>query len=274
MSSEKPDSKGNLNKILYEIIFEAETPAGKSFDVILIGSIILSVFVVMLGSINSVHTAYGNYFYAIEWFFTILFTVEYILRLYCVGHRLRYAKSFFGIIDLLAVLPTYLGWILPGNFNMSFIRVLRVLRIFRVLKLAKYLSEADLLVKALRASFRKIFIFLFTVLTLVTFIGSLMYIVEGHENGFTSIPRSIYWAIVTMTTVGYGDIAPVTNLSQTIASVVMILGYGIIAVPTGIVTVEMSHVIGNKSDVFACPECGAHGHDSGAKFCKYCGTKL
>jgi voltage-gated potassium channel len=274
MLPENSDSNQGWRKKLHEIIFEADTPAGKYFDVILIWSIVLSVLVVMLDSISSIRTDYGNYLYLLEWFFTILFTIEYVLRLYCIGQRLRYATSFFGIVDLLAILPTYLSLFLPGSRYMIVIRVLRVLRIFRVLKLAQYLGEADLLMRALRASRRKIFIFLFTVLTLVIIIGSLMYIIEGRENGFTSIPRGIYWAIVTLTTVGYGDISPATNLGQAIAAVVMILGYGIIAVPTGIVTVEMSHAMERKGNALTCPKCDSCGHDNDAKFCKNCGVKL
>jgi voltage-gated potassium channel len=274
MLPENSDANQSWRKKLHEIIFEADTPAGKYFDVILIWSIVLSVLVVMLDSISSIRTDYGNYLYFLEWFFTILFTIEYVLRLFCIGQRLRYATSFFGIVDLLAILPTYLSMFLPGSRYMVVIRVLRVLRIFRVLKLAQYLGEAELLIRALRASRRKIFIFLFTVLTLVIIIGSLMYIIEGRENGFTSIPRGIYWAIVTLTTVGYGDISPVTNLGQAIAAVVMILGYGIIAVPTGIVTVEMSHAMERKSNTLTCPKCDSRGHENDAKYCKNCGVKL
>ncbi len=258
---------------LHEIIFEADTPAGRLFDLVLIVSIVLSVLAVMLDSITSVREAYGPWLLTVEWFFTILFTIEYLLRLICIGSPLRYATSFFGIIDLLSILPTYLSVLLPGSRYLLVVRVLRVLRIFRILKLAPYISEADVLVRSLKASHRKITIFLYTVLTLVVIIGSAMYLIEGEEYGFTSIPTSIYWAIVTLTTVGYGDISPGTTLGQFLASIVMILGYSIIAVPTGIVTAEMTRI---KTEVStqACLECAADGHDPDALFCKYCGTKL
>jgi voltage-gated potassium channel len=259
---------------LHEIIFEADTRGGKLFDVFLIISIILSVITVMLDTINIVHLAYGDMLYRLEWFFTILFTVEYLLRLISVGKPLMYVKSFLGVIDLLAVIPTYLSLLLPGTQYLLVIRSLRVLRIFRVLKLVKYLSEARMLVLALKASKRKIIIFLFTVLTLVTIFGSLMYVIESDNNSFSSIPRSIYWAIVTLTTVGYGDIAPQSPLGQAIAAVIMILGYAIIAVPTGIVTVEYSRVAQKEMSTQACPQCSAEGHDIDAKFCRLCGVKL
>jgi voltage-gated potassium channel len=203
-----------------------------------------------------------------------MFTVEYLLRLACVGRPLKYAFSFYGIVDLLAIVPTYLSLLLPGSQYLLVIRILRILRIFRILKLVAYLSEARLLMRALRASSRKITVFLFTVLTLVVIFGSLMYVIEGEANGFTSIPRSIYWAIVTLTTVGYGDISPQTGMGQTLASMVMILGYSIIAVPTGIVTVEMSQAFRQKVSTQACPECSAEGHDADARYCKYCGAAL
>jgi voltage-gated potassium channel len=260
--------------VLHEVIFEADTPAGKGFDVLLIASILASVAAVMLDSIGTVRSAYGNLLFVIEWFFTLLFTVEYILRLLCVGRPLKYAVSFYGMVDLLAIIPTYLSLVLPGSQFLLVIRILRILRIFRILKLVPYLKEARLLAKALRASSRKIAVFLYTVLTLVVIFGSLMYVIEGEANGFTSIPRSIYWAIVTLTTVGYGDISPRTGLGQALASIVMILGYAIIAVPTGIVSVEMSHAFGTRVSTQACPECSAEGHDADARYCKYCGSAL
>ncbi len=260
---------------LHEIIFEADTRLGKLFDLLLILSIFISVLVVMLDSVASLHAAYGTLFYALEWFFTILFTIEYILRLVSVGRPWMYAKSFFGIVDLLAVLPTYLSLLFPGSQYLIVIRLLRVLRIFRVLKLVQYIDESRLLLKALRASRRKITVFLFTVLTLVIIFGSLMYVIEGEPNGFTNIPRSIYWAIVTLTTVGYGDISPQTGLGQAFSAVIMILGYGIIAVPTGIVTVEMSNIASKKTvSTQACPQCSMEGHDDDAEYCKFCGSKL
>ncbi|HGY54462.1 MAG TPA: ion transporter [Caldithrix abyssi] len=258
---------------LHTIIFEADTRAGKVFDIALILSIILSVIVVLLDSIAAVNSKYGDTLLALEWFFTILFTIEYVLRIISVGSPLRYITSFFGVIDLLAILPTYLSVIFPGSQVLMVVRLLRVLRIFRVLKLAKFLGESVQLMRALKASRRKITVFLFFILTIVSIMGSVMYLVEGAENGFTSIPRSIYWAIVTLTTVGYGDISPQTPLGQTIAAIIMILGYAIIAVPTGIVTTEMGKSFKSVSTQ-ACPNCSAEGHDADAVHCKYCGAKL
>jgi voltage-gated potassium channel len=263
-----------LRTSLHEIIFEADTPVGKAFDVLLIVSIVTSVVLVMLDSVSSIQIAYGELLYLGEWFFTLLFTVEYILRLYCVGRPLAYATSFFGVVDLMAVLPTYLSILFPGTQYFLVIRVLRVLRIFRVLKLVTYVGETRLLMQALRASRRKITVFLFTVLTLVIIFGALIYLIEDPESGFTSIPRSIYWAIVTLTTVGYGDISPHTDLGQAVSAIIMIIGYGIIAVPTGIVTSEMTQVYKRSVSTQACPQCSADGHDTDAKFCKYCGSTL
>ena len=258
----------------HEIIFEADTKAGKLFDVLLIIIILLSVFVVMLDSVHAFRDQFGSLLYALEWLFTILFSIEYILRLMCVGRPVKYATSFYGVIDFLAVAPTYLSLLLPGTQFLLVIRLLRILRIFRVFKLVQYIREAGQLNQALSASRRKITIFLFIVLVLVVIFGSLMYVIEGEKNGFTSIPRSIYWAIVTLTTVGYGDISPKTNLGQALAAIIMILGYAIIAVPTGIVTVEMSAAMSRDISTQACPQCSAEGHDKDAKFCKYCGAKL
>jgi len=271
---EKMSPHAHWRAILHEVIFEADTPIGKAFDVILIVCILASVLAVMLDSIDQLRSPFGSLLYRIEWFFTILFTVEYFLRLLCVGRPLKYAISFYGLVDFLAIIPTYISLLLPGTQYLLVIRILRILRIFRILKLATYLGEAKLLIKALQTSSRKISVFLFAVLTLVVIFGSLMYVIEGGENGFTSIPRSIYWAIVTMTTVGYGDISPQTIVGQTIASIVMILGYGIIAVPTGIVTVEMSQTFSHKVSTQACPQCSAEGHDPDAKYCKFCGAVL
>jgi len=259
---------------LHEIIFEADTPAGKWFDVILIVSIILSVITVMLDSIVTIKMVYGDLLLSVEWFFTLLFTIEYFLRLICVVRPLRYAFSFFGVVDFLAIVPTYLSLLLPGSQYMVVIRILRVLRVFRVLKLAQYLQEARFLMYALRQSRRKITIFLFAVLTIVVILGSLMYIIEDKESGFTSIPRCVYWAIVTLTTVGYGDISPKTNLGQALAAIIMILGYSMIAVPTGIVSVEIAEASKQKISTQACPQCSAEGHDSDAQYCKFCGSKL
>jgi voltage-gated potassium channel len=272
MQNSKSFSQWRLS--LHEIIFEADTRTGKLFDIFLIFSIVLSVIAVMLDSIKAINKTYGDFLYAVEWFFTILFTVEYFFRLVSVGRPLKYAGSFYGIIDLLAILPTYFSLLFPGTQYLLVIRLLRVLRIFRVLKLVKYIAEARVLGQALRASRRKIVVFVFTVLTVVVIFGSLMYLIEGEANGFTSIPRSVYWAIVTLTTVGYGDISPKTGLGQTIAAMIMILGYSIIAVPTGIVTVELSKATQRSISTQACPECSAEGHDTDAKYCKYCGSKM
>jgi voltage-gated potassium channel len=259
---------------IHEIIFEADTPAGKAFDVSLMVFIILSVVAVMLESTSAIADRYGPWLRTIEWMITGLFTVEYLLRLYCVGNPLRYARSFFGIVDLLAILPSYLSIFIPGAQSLLVIRALRLLRVFRVLKLAQFVGEASELTAALRASARKIIVFLGAVLTIVVIVGSMMYLIEGEDNGFTSIPVSIYWAIVTMTTVGYGDVAPHTPLGKILASAIMILGYGIIAVPTGIVSVELAGVTRKKITTQACPECGAGGHDGDAVHCKYCGSNL
>lgn len=269
----KPDR--SWRKALHEVIFEADTPAGKWFDFILIFSILCSVAVVMLESVASVRLEHGGLLRAAEWSFTILFSIEYILRIVSVGRPVRYMTSFFGVVDLIAIVPTYLSGILPGSQYFIVIRVLRVLRIFRVLKLVQYVAEARILMEALRASRRKITVFLFTVLTLVVIFGSLMYIIEDQNNGFTSIPRSIYWAIVTLTTVGYGDISPQTALGQALAAVIMILGYSIIAVPTGIVSFEIARAAAERPvSTQACPECSAEGHDADARYCKRCGARL
>jgi len=260
---------------LYEIIFEADTPAGKAFDLALIFCILASVLVVMLESMADVKQQFGPWIKTIEWFFTIIFTLEYLARVYVVLNRRNYIFSFFGIIDLLSILPTYLAIFFTGAHSLMIIRILRILRIFRILKLTRFVGEGQNLALALRASRHKITVFLVTILTSVFITGALMYLIEGPESGFTSIPRGIYWAIVTMTTVGYGDIAPQTTLGQTLASVIMIMGYGIIAVPTGIVSAEMvnmKRVEGISTQV--CPHCLKEGHDHDAVFCKYCAGKL
>ena len=259
---------------LHEIIFEAETPVGKAFDVTLLLTIVLSVVVVCLETVAEVRAVWGGPLRAAEWAFTILFTIEYVLRLVSVGRPWRYATSFFGVVDLLAIVPTYLSLFFAGTQSLIVIRALRLLRVFRVLKLAHFVGEARMLHAALKASSRKIIVFLGGVLTVVLIVGALMYLVEGAENGFTSIPQSVYWAIVTMTTVGYGDIAPQTVLGKMLASAVMILGYGIIAVPTGIVTVEIAGALKHSTRTEACTECGAEDHASDADYCKYCGTRL
>lgn len=259
---------------LYVIIFESDTPAGKGFDILLLISILLSVLAVMLDSVASVQAVHGRTLYLVEWFFTVLFSVEYILRLACVRAPLRYAVSFFGIVDLLAVLPTYLSLLLPGSQYLLVIRILRVLRVFRILRLAHHAKEARIIMAALHSSRRKITVFLLTIMTLVVILGSLMYVVEGGTHGFTSIPTSIYWAIVTLTTVGYGDISPETPVGQALASLIMIIGYSIIAVPTGIVSAELVEATRRKPSGKPCPECGRMGHDADARYCKHCSGKL
>jgi len=272
---EKPaKSRTTLQRRLHEIIFEAETPGGKFFDLVLILSIVVSVVVVMLDSVSRIRSEHGALLRLLEWSITILFTVEYALRIYCIGRPIRYMTSFFGVVDLLSILPTYLSLMVPGSRYLGVIRVLRLLRVFRVLKLAKYLGEGHLLMGALYASRRKLEIFIFGVLTLVIIIGSIMYVIEGEENGFTSIPRAVYWAIVTLTTVGYGDISPQTNLGQALAAVVMLLGYSIIAVPTGLITAELTAMQRQKVTSESCPQCSAEGHESDALYCKFCGARL
>jgi voltage-gated potassium channel len=259
---------------LHEIVFEADTPAGRAFDLGLLVTILVSVVVVILESVRSLRSAYGPAFLVFEWIITGLFTVEYVLRLVSVRRPLRFATSFYGIVDLAAVLPTYLGLLVPDSHYFLIVRALRLLRVFRILKLGEFLREARQLQEALRAARRKITVFLFTVLTMVLVVGALMYVVEGEEHGFVDIPTSIYWAIVTMTTVGYGDLAPATPLGKVLASVVMLMGYGILAVPTGIVTVEIAKAGRHAISTQACPACGRDGHDADAVHCKFCGTPL
>lgn len=257
---------------LHTIIFESETPAGRTFDIALIVLILVSVLAVIFESIPSNREKYGKFFFYLEMFLTGVFTFEYGLRLYSIRSPMRYVISFFGIVDLLSILPSFLIFIMPGAQSLLIIRSLRLLRVFRIFKLGTYFDEGTIIVKALKKSRYKISVFFFSIIILVTISGSIMYIVETPESGFTDIPTSIYWAIVTMTTVGYGDIAPASALGKTLASFLMISGYAIIAVPTGIVTVELSRT--QKVTNNACPECGKEGHDSDADFCKFCGNKL
>lgn len=259
---------------LHEIIFEADTKAGKIFDLLLIVFILLSVLVVILDSVSSINIRYGKYLMMLEWIFTILFTIEYFLRLMSIGRPVKYATSFFGIIDFMAIIPTYFSLILPGVQTLIIIRILRVLRIFRVLKLVQYLGEARALARALKDSRKKIVVFLATVLTLVIIFGSIMYLVEGEQGGFTNIPKSIYWAVVTLTTVGYGDITPQSDVGKIISSLVMLLGYSLIVVPTGIITAELTHASFKKGTTQSCPQCSGDIHDPDARFCKFCGSKL
>jgi len=260
---------------LYRVIFEHDSPAGKAFDVVLILLILASVGAVMLDSVRSLHDRYGALLQAAEWTFTVLFTVEYLLRLVSVPRPSAYARSFFGLIDLASVLPTYLSTAFPGAQYLLVIRILRVLRVFRILKLVEYVGEADTLVEALRQSRRKIAIFFATVATCCVILGATMYLIEGPAAGFSSIPRSVYWTIVTITTVGYGDIAPTTPAGQFLAAIVMLLGYAIIAVPTGIVTVELGRARSSSSAAaLACRSCQATGHAADARHCRVCGELL
>jgi voltage-gated potassium channel len=260
---------------VYTIVFEADTRAGRAFDVALILFILASVAVVVLDSVASVRERHGAWLQALEWFFTAVFTVEYAVRLACVRHPLRYARSFFGVIDLLAVLPTYLALLLPGLGALVDVRVLRLLRIFRVLKLVEYVHEFTALKQALLASRRKILVFLSFVLLVVMVMGTLMYVVEGPEHGYTSIPVGVYWAITTMTTVGFGDVVPQTDLGRVIAALMMLLGWGTLAVPTGIVGAEFTaQHLRREATTRTCHECLTEGHLPSAKFCRDCGARL
>jgi voltage-gated potassium channel len=264
----------NLRTRLHDIIFQHDSPAERAFDVVVIVAILLSVLVVMLDSVASIAAAYGRILYAAEWGFTILFTVEYLLRLWTAPRRLAYARSFYGVVDLLSVLPTWLSILFPPGRFLVVLRVLRVLRVFRILKLAEYVEQGAVLQAALRASRYKITVFVCTVLTVTVVVGALMYLIEGPASGFTSIPQSVYWAIVTLTTVGYGDVAPAGPLGKALAATLMIMGYGIIAVPTGIVTLELDRASRASGPRRVCPGCGVDRHDPDATFCKYCGTQL
>lgn len=266
--------KKNREK-LYTIIFEADTRAGKFFDIGLIYAILISVLIVIFESISIANTKYGILFTIGEWFFTLLFTIEYLLRIYVVKKKMRYIFSFYGIVDLLSILPTFLSLILPGIQYLLDIRILRLARIFRVFKLSRFITEGQTLRRALFASMHKIIVFFSTLALLVVVIGSLMYVIEGPENGYKNIPTGIYWAIVTLTTVGYGDISPQTAVGQFIASFVMIIGYSIIAVPTGIFTVEFARKKqAHQITTQVCPNCLSEGHDKDAIHCKYCGEEL
>lgn len=260
---------------LYIIIFESDTPGGKAFDVVLLVLILLSILTVILESVASIQAAYGAELYMLEWFFTICFTAEYVLRIISAGYPWRYIFSFFGLVDLLSVLPSYLSLLYSGTRFLLVIRGLRLLRIFRVLKLTRYLGEAETLQMALRNSVYKIIVFIGAVLVVVVIIGAMMYMVEGPENGFTDIPTSIYWAIVTITTVGFGDITPLTPAGKFLASLLMLLGYGIIAVPTGIVSAELTKADrAQYPSVSACARCKPEDHAPDAGFCRFCGATL
>ncbi|MEC8678591.1 MAG: ion transporter [Candidatus Margulisiibacteriota bacterium] len=244
-----------LKQKLNRIIFGSDTPLGKWFDIVLIFFIVVSVIAVMLDSVQKIDELIGYYLNIVEWFVTIVFTVEFCLRLYCSPKPFKYATSFFGVVDILSVLPSYISLIIPGTHFLMSVRILRVLRVFRILKFVQYIEESKILLKSIRDSFRKIVLFISAIITISIILGSIMYIVEGEANGFTSIPKSIYWAIVTLTTVGYGDISPVTDLGQFISSLIMVLGYSIIVVPTGFVTTSMSN---NKAE----------------NHCKYCNQPI
>jgi voltage-gated potassium channel len=274
-----PSTLDQRKEKLHEIIFEADTPAGKAFDVALMVLIVLSVLVVLLESIKAQAAKYEQLFHALEWMFTICFTIEYLLRLYCVYKPKKYALSFFGIVDLLSIIPTYLSLLIAGTQYLAVIRALRLLRVFRIFKLVKFLNEGNIIVRALLKSRAKIAVFMLFILLLVTILGSVMYLAEADYNEqFDSIPRSIYWAIVTLTTVGYGDISPVTTIGQFLASFIMLLGYAVLAVPTGIVSAEiirgdMAH-LRISTNTQACRYCSKEGHDDDATNCKYCGEIL
>ena len=258
---------------LYEIVFEADTPAGKTFDLTLLIAILLSIIFLMLESVKSINEQYGAYLKIAEWIMTGIFTAEYFIRIYIVNKRYKYIFSFYGIIDLLSILPLYVSFFIPGTHGLAVIRSLRLLRIFRILKLSRYVSESKAIITALLASKQKISVFFFFVITIVIILGTVMYMIEDETSGFTSIPQSIYWAIVTLTTVGYGDIAPSTVTGKFIASIVMILGYAIIAVPTGIVTSEFTNLKKDKKiTTQVCPNCLKEGHDENAVYCKFCGS--
>lgn len=267
---------GSLRHRTYEVIFGHEEGAPQLFDGVLMVAILGSVVALMLDSVAGIRARHGELLRAVEWGFTILFTAEYLLRLWCVDRKWGYARSFFGLIDLLAVLPTYLSVLLPGGQFLVVVRILRILRVFRVFKLVRFLGEANVLATALRNARYKVSVFLVTVVCAVVVVGSVMFVVEGPESGFTSIPRGVYWAIVTLTTVGYGDIAPTTSLGQALAAFVMILGYGIIAVPTGIVTAELSRIPPGAATTVTrtCVRCEKVEADPDARFCRFCGEAL
>lgn len=274
-----PARETGWRKRWFDIIYRHDTPAARNFDLALIAAILASVGVIMLDSDPEFHAKYGGELYALEWMFTVLFTLEYFARMAVVRRPLRYARSSWGVIDLLSILPTYLSVLLPGAQSLLVVRILRILRLFRILKLTQYVDEGGLLVGALWRSRRKIFVFLSGVLTVVVIFGALMYVVEGPENGFISIPTGMYWAIVTMATVGFGDIAPVTPLGRFIASVLILIGYSVIAVPTGIYTAELASSLREAShtthlDSRGCPACGLEGHDPDALHCRQCGGRL
>ena len=268
------EEKAARQERVHQVIFESETPAGRAFDVVLLCAILLGSLAVMLDSVAEIHAVYGHTILLFEWALTVFFTLEYLLRLWCLKRPLAYVVSFYGVVDLLAIVPMYLSLFVTGFQALLVIRSLRLLRVFRIFEMGTMLGEATVLSSALRASRPKILVFLGTVSIAATIIGALMFVIEGPEHGFTNIPRSVYWAVVTITTVGYGDIHPKTPLGQVLASVAMILGYGIIAVPTGIVSAQLAEAKKQRVSQRACPACASEAHDFDAVFCKRCGTKL
>jgi voltage-gated potassium channel len=273
---EKENNSLTWKEKLFTVIFEADTRAGKNFDIALLILIILSIILVMIESIPSMLKEYDSFLYKAEWVITILFTIEYLLRLLVVKKPWKYMTSFYGVIDLLSILPTYISFFVPQSQFLILIRALRLMRVFRIFKLTQFVRESMTIVLALKASSRRILVFLTFVILLSIFLGALIYVVESPQNeNFSSIPQSVYWSIVTITTVGYGDISPITPAGKLIASLIMLLGYAIIAVPTGIVTVELTKSARTeKAEAQACPSCGHSGHDPDAKYCKYCGHAL
>lgn len=271
---EKEQTQPTLKDKLYITVFESATPGGRAFDVALLWLIMLSIVLICIESLPSMKNMYANYLFYCEWVITVLFTIEYVIRIFVVKNRKKYIGSFFGIVDLLAILPTYLSIFFPGTQFALVLRIFRLLRVFRILKLGKYIGESYSLLNSLKASRYKIIVFLEAVLVVVIIVGTLMYLIEGEASGFTSIPESIYWAIVTLTTVGFGDITPVTPLGRAVASLLMLLGYGVIAVPTGIVSAELARSRPNKAHKRVCPDCEKVIEDNDAKFCKYCGEEL
>ncbi|EPC02788.1 ion transporter [Litchfieldella anticariensis FP35 = DSM 16096] len=275
MSSHLKPAREGLRTRIFQVIFESDTLLGKGFDVALIVAILASVIVVLLDSVAAFRTQYGTWFYWLEWGFTLAFTLELAVRLYCLERPFWYLRSFYGIVDVIAILPTWLMLLIPGAQSLVVVRLLRVLRIFRVLRLMQFVGEGRLLLDALKRSMRQIFLFFFSIFMLVTIFASVMYLIESPEAGFTSIPQSIYWAIVSLTTVGYGDVVPVTPLGQAITVILMLIGYSIIAVPTGVFSAQVIRSIREErySDE-ACPGCGHEHHEKRAKYCLLCGTWL
>lgn len=271
--SKKEKEHGSWRDRLYTVIFEAETPLGKSFDIVLIWAILISVSAICLESVKEIRETYGQVLTVVEWSFTGLFSIEYILRVISMRKPSSYIFSFYGVVDLLSILPSYFGLFFAGAHSLMVIRSVRLLRIFRLFKLTRYVGEAEVLRKALAAGRHKIFVFIFTVFTLALFMGAVMFVVEGEDNGFTSIPMGMYWSIVTMTTVGYGDLIPQTDFGRTIASFLMIMGYGIIAVPTGIISVELANVSKGQTTK-TCPNCMLEGHSEDANYCRVCGDRF